>query len=115
MKGPIQVLQNRTYGTKHFCSSFLFLPESLVVAFGLFDYYKFLIILRRSQWPRGLRRKSVAARLLRLWVLIPPGAWMSVSCECCVFSGRGLCDELITCPEEPYRLWCVVVCVLETS
>ena len=31
---------------------------------------------RRSQWPRGLRRRSTAARLLRLWVRIPPGAWM---------------------------------------
>jgi len=31
-----------------------------------------------------------------------------------VLSGRGLCDELITRPEEPYRLWCVVVCDLET-
>ena len=30
-------------------------------------------------------------------------------------SGRGLCDELITRPEEFYRLWCVVVCDLETS
>ena len=25
---------------------------------------------------------------------------MSVSCECCVLSGRGLCDGLITLPEE---------------
>jgi len=33
----------------------------------------------------------------------------------CVLSGRGLCDELITLPEESYRLWCVVVCDLETS
>jgi len=30
-------------------------------------------------------------------------------------SGRGLCDELITRPEETYRLCCVVVCDLETS
>jgi len=30
-----------------------------------------------------------------------------------VLSGRGLCDELITRPEESYRLWCVVVCDLE--
>jgi hypothetical protein len=36
-------------------------------------------------------------------------------CECCVLSGRGLCDELITRPEESYRLWCVVLCNLETS
>jgi hypothetical protein len=27
---------------------------------------------------------------------------------CCVLSGRGLCDELITRPEESYRLWRVV-------
>jgi len=40
---------------------------------------------------------------------------MSVCCECCVLLGRGLCDELITRPEESYRLWCVVVCDLETS
>jgi len=32
-----------------------------------------------------------------------------------VLSGRGLCDKLITRPEESYRLWCVVVCDLETS
>jgi hypothetical protein len=32
-----------------------------------------------------------------------------------VLSGRGLCDELITRQEESYRLWCVVVCDLETS
>ena len=32
-----------------------------------------------------------------------------------VLSGRGLCDELITRPEEFYRLWCVVVSDLETS
>jgi len=25
---------------------------------------------------------------------------MSVYCECCVLAGRGLCDELITCPTE---------------
>ena len=45
----------------------------------------------------------------------PTGAWMSVCFECCVLSGRGLCDELITRPEESYRLWLVVVCDLETS
>ena len=62
---------------------------------------------------KGLGRKSAAARLLRSWVRIPPGAWMFVCCECCVLSGRGLCDELINRPEESYRLWCVVVCGIE--
>jgi len=32
-----------------------------------------------------------------------------------VLSGKGLCDELITRPEQSYRLCCVVVCDLETS
>ena len=31
-----------------------------------------ILILCRSQWPRGLRRTSAAARLLGLWVRIPP-------------------------------------------
>jgi hypothetical protein len=62
-----------------------------------------------SQWPRGLRRESAASRLLGLRVRIPPEAWMSVCCECCVLSGRDLCVGLITRPEEYYRLWCVWV------
>ena len=45
-----------------------------------------------------------AAHLLRSWVRIPLGAWIFVCCECRVLSGRGLCDELITRPEESYRL-----------
>jgi hypothetical protein len=40
---------------------------------------------------------------------------MFVCCECCVLSCRGLCDGLITCPEESYRLWRIVVCDQETS
>ena len=59
--------------------------------------------------------RPAAAHLLRLWVQIPPGAWIFVRCECRVLSGRGLCDELIIHPEESYRLCCVVVCDLETS
>jgi hypothetical protein len=39
---------------------------------------------------------------------------MSVCCECCVLSGRGLCDELFIRTWEPYRPRCVV-CDLETS
>ena len=59
--------------------------------------------------------QPAAARLLRSWVRIPPGAWIFVCCECRVLSGKGLCDELITRPEESYRLCCVVVYDLETS
>jgi hypothetical protein len=45
----------------------------------------------------------------------PTGAQIFVCFECRVLPGRGLCDELITPPEESYRLCCVVVCHLETS
>jgi len=40
---------------------------------------------------------------------------MFFCCECCVLSGRDLWDELITRPEEFYRLWCFIACDLETS
>ena len=68
---------------------------------------------RQSQWPRGLRCGSTAARLLRLWVRIPPGAF--VCCECCVLSGKGLYVELITRPEESHRLWCIAMCDIGTT
>ena len=54
----------------------------------------------------GLRAKIVGSN--------PTGAWMFFCCECCVLSRRGLCDELITRPEESYRMCCVVVCDLES-
>jgi hypothetical protein len=60
-------------------------------------------------------RRSGAYRLLRLRVPNPPEAWMSVSYECCMLSGRGLCHGPILRPKESYRLWCVIVCDFETS
>ena len=43
-----------------------------------------------------------------------PTRGINVCRERCVLSGRGLCDDLITRPEESYRVWCVVICDLET-
>jgi hypothetical protein len=68
-----------------------------------------ILIECRSQWLRGLRRGPATAHLLGLRVRIPLEAWMSVSCECCVLSGRGFCVGLTTRPEESYSLWCVWV------
>jgi hypothetical protein len=45
----------------------------------------------------------------------PTGEWMFVCCESSVLSGRGLCDGLITYPEETNRMWFVVVCDPEKS
>jgi len=54
---------------------------------------------------RGLRRWSAAAHLLGWWVRIPPWAWMFVSCECCMLSGRSLCDGPIPHLEEFQRVY----------
>ena len=62
-------------------------------------------IICQSQWPRGLRRGSAAARFLGLWVRIPSGAWMSGTCECCVLLSKVPCVVPITRPREPYDCW----------
>jgi hypothetical protein len=67
-----------------------------------------------SQWWHGLRRRSAAARLLRLWVRIPRGAWIFVvSFVCCQVEVSATSWSLVQ--RRSYRLWCVVVCDLETS
>jgi len=68
--------------------------------------------------PSGRAVQGVGLRPLACW-----DCWFEshrghgclVYCECCMLSGRCLCDGLITRPEESYRLWCVVVCDLEIS
>ena len=93
---------------------FMYIPCIFMYVPCIFRFYYLLFVQTngRSRWPLGLRRGSAAALLLRLWVRIAPWASMFF---CCVLSGRDLCDELITRPEESYRLWCVVVFDLETS
>jgi hypothetical protein len=44
----------------------------------------------------------------------PTESMMCVCCECYVLPGRGLCDSLITRPEESYRVWCVYACGRES-
>jgi len=66
-----------------------------------------IFIHSRSRWPCGLRRGSAAPCLLGLRVRIPTEQWLCISCECCVLSGRVLCDGLITRPEGTYRVWYV--------
>jgi hypothetical protein len=77
------------------------------------DITGYIAQLLTRRWDKNLKLFvtkqliSSVARLLGSRVRIPPGAWMSVCCECCVLSGRGLCDGLVTRPEESYRVWCV--------
>ena len=70
---------------------------------------------RFKHGPSGLRWGSAASRLLGLRARIPPAACMFVFREWSVLSGRGLCNGLITRPEESYRMWYVIMHDLETS
>jgi len=84
-----------------------FLPENM-------QYIYLVTLIYRLLVP--------AAKLRKAWVCGRPPAEvvgsnpieMLVRCECCVLLGRGLCEELITRPDESCRLWCFVECDLET-
>jgi hypothetical protein len=94
--------QNYQFGTTK-------IDQKLVYNIITFVCFIFTTIrrVRRSQWPRGLRGRSAATRLLGLRIRIPPGAGRSLSWQWCVLSGMGFCVGLITHPEESYRVWCV--------
>ena len=51
------------------------------------------VVARSKSWVWGL------------WVRIPLEAWISFSCDCCVLSGRGLCNGSIIHPGESYWAW----------
>ena len=63
-----------------------FLKYFCYVSTVKFVHHKYIIVypLDRSQDPRSLRLEYAAARILGLRVRIPLGAWMSVTCGCCV-------------------------------
>jgi len=70
-------------------------------------YISIPVVARSKAW--------VCGHCLGLRVRIPPEAWMSVSCVCCVLSGRGLCVGPIFGPEESYRAWCVKMSVIRCN
>ena len=88
------------------CAIYLLLLKSNTLTSRIFCAFRADVVSPsgRAVQGVGLRPRSPA----ELWVRIPPGG-MDVCCECCVLSGRGLCDGLITRTEESYRLWCVDV------
>jgi hypothetical protein len=93
---------------------FIYLRHSKTYVIYLLHFvYSLCVTLFSYPWifmkPIPVAARSAAARLLGLRFRIPPGARMSVSCDCCILSGRGPCDRSITRPEESYRLWCVWV------
>jgi hypothetical protein len=57
------------------------------------------VTARSKPWVCGCSLAGIAGS--------SPAGGMNVSCVCSVLSGIGLCDGLITRPEEFYRVWCV--------
>jgi len=76
--------------------------------------YRCIYSGRQSQWPRGLRCGSAAARLLKLWARIPPGAWMSVCCEYCLCCQVEVLRRADHSSREVIPTESVVLCDLET-
>ena len=102
---------SRTFSSLDCCQPIITHTHSQIRRYRRLTYTYVITVLRRrnqtgrSQWPLDCWDCGFESRR---------GAWMSVHCECRVLSGS-LCDELITHPEESYRLCCVVVCHLDTS
>ena len=90
-----------TYSQKmEIVDSYRLLPKMIYLLVSL----RILRRICRSQWSSDLRRVWATAPFLGLRVRIPARAWMSVSCKCCVLSGRGLRDWLILRADESYWL-----------
>jgi hypothetical protein len=90
-----------SHGTLILCIYLWFYKNYTIKKFEILlsTYYITWISCSRFQLARSLRRGSEAARLFRMWVRNPPGAWMFESSECCVLSDNGQRDELINRPE----------------
>ena len=74
---------------------------------GCLVKFKNIYILKKYQRliPVAVRSKGrVCGRLLAANTGSNPAGSISVCCEYCVLSGRGLCEGLIPRPEESYRL-----------
>jgi hypothetical protein len=71
------------------------------------------IIIITITLPIPVAARFAAVRLLGLLVRIPPGAWMSASCECCVLSRTGHCSGLIIRPEGPTEMSCVLIVMVK--
>ena len=68
--------------------------------YSVIHFWPIPVAARSKAWACSLSLAGVAGSN-------PAWAWMNVSCECCVSSGRCLSVGPITRPEESFRVWCV--------
>jgi hypothetical protein len=85
------------YSVRYCCHSFIF-PDHWILTVRIRVHPGPIPVAVRSKaWVYGRSLTGIVGSN-------PAGAWMSVSSECRVLSGRGLCDELVHRPEESYRV-----------
>jgi len=68
--------------------------------------------------PISVAARSEAEAFLRLLSGLAgssPTGDMDVSYECCLWSGRGICDGTIPRQEEPYRVWWAVISMAQSE
>ena len=70
--------------------------------------FRIKIASRKLPGPSGSAVQGVGMRPLACWECGLESRREHGCLLCCVLSGRGLCDQLITRPEESYRLHCCV-------
>ena len=100
-------LPQLTYSPYSFISLLIVILVSTVTNFEVYVWWTFFplnhsSLLCRSQRPHGLRLRSAAFCVLRMWVRILLRERIFVRFVYCVLSCRGFCDELITRPEGSY-------------
>ena len=71
-------------------------PAHLYLIMTVITHRPFPVAARSKAWVCGRSHAEIVGS--------NPTEGMDVCCECCVLSGRGLYDALITRPEESYRL-----------
>jgi len=64
--------------------SYVFMSGYFSTCMVISTFSTFTCHMCRFRWTRGLRRGFATAPVLGLRVRILSGAWMSVSCECCM-------------------------------
>jgi hypothetical protein len=84
-----------------FCTFHPFFSSSCCYLTFLYLLWPIPVAARSKEWVCGCSLAGIADS--------NPAGGMDVCCECCVLSGRGLCDGPITRPEEFHWVWCVWV------
>jgi hypothetical protein len=90
----------------------LILACSIIPFSKSFQSYGYIKKYADSGNQTKMARRTTAPRLLRLWVRIPLGAWMSVFCECYVLPWLHILIDLINIQIILINMWTTLTLLL---